>query len=89
MTPGHWDDPGRRCFGFQLGRTDAREAALLVLINAGNEEIPFALPPATGTGWLLQLDSAHPDFDAGTAAGATIRVPAHGLLLLTATDLQA
>jgi glycogen operon protein len=78
MTRAHWEDGANRCFGFRLGRNSVEESALLVLMNAGTEDVVFVLPPAPGGDWVLELDAAGEDVDppgaravrgrAGTAA---------------------
>ena len=85
MTRGQWEDAANRCFGFRLGREHAREAALLVLINAGGQDAAFTLPPAPGEPWELQLDSAQPDLPrAGEwETSAACAVPARALLVLS------
>jgi len=87
MTRGHWEDGANRCFGFRLGRDNALESALLVLINAGHGEVGFVLPPAPGEHWALQLDSAQAHLPQGVTitAPAQVTVPARALLLFTST----
>jgi glycogen operon protein len=51
MTREDWDDGANRAFGFLLGRVDAAEEAILVLMNAHAEALPFRLPPAPGAPW--------------------------------------
>ena len=60
ITREQWDDRANRCFGCRIGRDNADEAALLVLINAGVADAAFALPPPPGGMWQLQLDTALP-----------------------------
>ena len=85
MTPEQWEDAANRCFGFTLGRDDAQEAALLVLINAGGQEVAFTLPAAPGGVWELRLDTSRPDPPPASAAiaAASASVPARGLLILS------
>jgi len=97
MTREQWEDGANRCFGFRLGRDSILESALLVLINAGDAEAGFDLPPAPGKHWTLQLDTAqaylprpqlHPTGSA-SAAPAQVTVAARALLLFTSTPEQA
>jgi len=85
MTREHWEDGANRCFGLRLGRDNAQEAALLVLINAGSADIPFTLPPAPGGAWEMELDTARPDLSrASTGVGVpSVAVPARSLLVLS------
>ncbi|MBL8385472.1 MAG: glycogen debranching protein GlgX [Burkholderiales bacterium] len=57
MTPSDWEDPARRAFGFQLGRPDPDEAALLVVVNGGGGDLAFVLPPPTGAPWTILIGS--------------------------------
>jgi isoamylase len=58
MTREHWQDEANRCLGFVLGRANAAEDAIAVLINGSDEEVRFALPPPPGLSWRRVLDSA-------------------------------
>lgn len=91
ITREQWEDRGNRCFGFRIGRDNAEEAALLVLLNAGAAETAFTLPPAPGGSWRLQLDSARPALtdDAQSSHRSAITVPAHALLVLTSAPEAA
>ena len=89
ITRGQWDDRSNRCFGCRIGRENADEAALLVLINAGATDVSFALPPPPGGVWQLQLDTAQPRAPADVAATATVAVPARGLLVLSSAPEAA
>ena len=81
MTPEQWENRVNRCFGFRLGRNHESETALLVLLNAGDQDTTFVLPPPPAGDWALLIDTAQ----AGTIAphAASVMVPAHGLLLLS------
>ncbi len=81
MTPARWESPDSRCFGFQIGRIDPAEAAMLALFNRGDEDVGFTLPAAPGGGWVLRVDTARPDAT-NVPAGAAIAVPARALLIL-------
>ena len=86
MSAADWDDQANRCFGFQLGRIDACESALLVLLNGAMEEVEFRLPPAPGEAWRLALDSSQ------LAAGIGEQVahlPGEAVLLLISSPLGA
>jgi isoamylase len=80
-----WEDGTNRCFGFRLGRNSADEAALLVLINAGGNDVAFTLPPPPGGLWQLQLDTARNELVWASSGGtaASTAVPAHGLLVFS------
>ncbi len=81
MTPARWEDGVDRCFGFQLGRQDASEAALLVLINGGEEDVEFKLPAAPREPWrqIFETSLPAPLPQAGVARPA---VAAHALVVL-------
>ncbi|MGB8599840.1 MAG: glycogen debranching protein GlgX [Burkholderiales bacterium] len=85
MTREQWDDGTNRCFGFRLGRDNLQEAALLVLINAGDEDVVFTLPSPPGTNWELQIDTAQPDLQRASAgiSAAFAAVPARAMLVLS------
>ncbi|HTD89273.1 MAG TPA: DUF3459 domain-containing protein, partial [Burkholderiales bacterium] len=87
MTPAQWENHADRCFGLQLGRTTANESALLVLINAGDQDTAFALPPPPAGEWALLIATAL----AATSAphAASVMVPAQGLLLLASADVSS
>ncbi len=99
MTRVQWEDGTNRCFGFRLGRNSGAESALLVLMNAGTQEVAFTLPPAPGGDWVLQLDTAQDvtpraggrttpaeaQAAATVTATTTTMVSARGLLLLSST----
>ncbi len=89
MTQAQWDDGANRCFGFRLGRDNAQEHALLVLLNAATQDLEFVLPAALAAGWVIELDTAQTEFAATAQAGAAVTVPAHGLLVLTSAPDRA
>ncbi len=70
MTDEGWNAPHVRCLGVFLdgrtGEVDERGRSivgdtLLLLLNAGHEEIPFVLPPGDGPPWERILDTARPE----------------------------
>jgi isoamylase len=87
MTPHQWENRANRCFGFRLGRNRESETALLVLINASDQDTAFALPPPPTAGaWTLVLDTTQESLartDAGVEYAASAMVPARGLLVLS------
>jgi glycogen operon protein len=85
MTREQWENGANRCFGFRLGRDSAREAALLVLMNAGAEDVEFVLPPAPGGAWELRLDTTLPGSPRMSMllAPGVATVPARGLLFMS------
>ena len=88
MTPGRWESEDSRCFGFLLGRLEARETALLVLINGGDGDILFTLPAPPGSAWSLLLDTADPAA-ASREFHAAATVPARALLVLASAGGSA
>jgi glycogen operon protein len=56
MSPADWQE-SRHSFGFLLGAPARGDDAFLVLINADEQEVSFALPPPR---WALILDTAEP-----------------------------
>ena len=81
MTPADWDAPHNRAFGFLLGRAEADETAVLVLLNAATEHVEFELPAPPYGSWRLVLDSA--GGASGPMAGLQT-VPAEGVVVLLA-----
>jgi glycogen operon protein len=84
MRP-QWEDGANRCFGFRLGRENAQETAVLVLINASAEDVAFTLPSPPGGAWELRIDTAQRERpgENAEAMAATVTVPARGLLVLS------
>ena len=85
MTHAQWEDKANRSFGFRLGRDNEQEAAMLVLINASTEDIPFTLPPPPVGNWQLQIDTAQtapPGERVGKVATSAV-VSARALMVLT------
>ena len=88
MTPERWDDRANRCFGFSLGRDDLQEAALLVLINAGHEDVNFVLVPSPGASWESQIDTAAADTLSFKVDVGTQSVPVLAQSLRVFTSMQ-
>jgi len=84
MTPDHWQEWANNCFGFQIGRLDAAETALLILINGDPAEMPFALPHSPSGAWIRLIDSADPDAPEHAFETSTV-VPPRALLLLASS----
>lgn len=61
----------------------------VLMFNAHSDAVTFTLPPQDyGTDWVLRLDTATGRFDADDEpidAGATLELPAHSMLVLSAT----
>ena len=94
LTPGHWQEPGRRHLALLLAGgaapdlgTDGRpqqDATLLLLLNAADRPASYALPTrAGGEVWRTLLDTAD-DAAAGTVQRGSATVAARALLLLAA-----
>jgi glycogen operon protein len=67
MTDARWRESEARCLGILIddaasgpATRDAREASLLLLVNAGSRVVPFALPAVDGSEstWSVLLDTA-------------------------------
>jgi isoamylase len=60
MSDGEWNDPELRCLGVGLGGT-ASAPELMLLLNPTESECEFHLPAnASGNGWEVVIDTAHP-----------------------------
>ncbi len=86
----HWGDDGLRVFGMQIGNDRVEADRLLILFNAGTEDVPFRLAPIVGGPWRPALDTTEPTGaphrDAPPVpAGGTVPLPAHSVLVLTAS----
>ncbi|MBK8740322.1 MAG: glycogen debranching protein GlgX [Betaproteobacteria bacterium] len=88
MTPGRWESEDSRCFGFLLGRLEAQETALLVLINGSDGDIEFTPPAPSGSAWTLLLDTADPAA-ATREFHAAATVPGRALLVLASAGGSA
>jgi len=58
MTVDAWQDYGLRALGYQISPQSAGGRVLLVLMNAGGEDVPFLLPAHPGFGWETLADTA-------------------------------
>jgi len=74
MTPENWRDPNARCIGVLLdGRAQetgirrvGSDSTLLLILNAHDDVVPFALPEAVGgSEWVRLIDTAEGPADAG------------------------
>ncbi|HET7729087.1 MAG TPA: glycogen debranching enzyme GlgX, partial [Usitatibacter sp.] len=79
MTPEHWDDDGRRCFGMLLDgrapetgiRRRGELATLLLVFNAWQDVVGFKLPKLSGgERWALLLDTNLPGAPGDTRFGS-------------------
>jgi isoamylase len=70
MTEENWHDPQARALGVMIDgrseangpRKDARDATLLLILNAHHDVVPFTLPAvAGGARWTLVVDTNRPD----------------------------
>jgi isoamylase len=60
LSDGEWNDPELRCLGVGLGGT-ASAPELMLLLNPTEAECEFILPAnASGNGWEVVIDTAHP-----------------------------
>ncbi len=102
MEAHEWGAHEMKCFGFQLwapekGRASSARHPLcrdswLVLMNAGHEAVPFALPEENGEeGWLVVMDtSACPEagWNGRARARGSYLLGPHSLSLLGAPDAE-
>ncbi|MBL8381272.1 MAG: glycogen debranching protein GlgX [Burkholderiales bacterium] len=58
LRPEDWNDLGQRAFAYVIGRREASESLLLVLINGASDATTFALPPAAAAPWQVLLASS-------------------------------
>jgi glycogen operon protein len=91
MTPADWEVPWRRCLGMLIaageeslsGQPEVVEGSdLLLLLNAAETLVSFALPPGT---WSLIVDTARPDVPEAAesiADGRPYNLQARSLTLL-------
>jgi len=84
MTPAHWESLDSECFGFLLGRIEPFETALLVLINGGDRDVDFTLPPPPEAAWSLLVDTADAGRTAHTYGGSAL-VPGRALLIMASS----
>jgi glycogen operon protein len=71
-TVEQWEDPAKHCLGVLLGPTD-QEPALLVLMNAEDDDLEYTLP---GGEWSLLLDTS---VEEAPPAGAVVSHRRHRL----------
>lgn len=65
MTQDDWQDESLRCLGILLGNRHNTSHRLLLLLNAGDETIGFALPAAPqGAPWKCRFDTAQDGLEA-------------------------
>lgn len=93
LTPGgdrpdtaFWHDAERACIGCLLTQVAAGDAvphALLLILNAAESAVDFALPPAV-SGWRCRVDTAREPwvFDGPALAAPGVRVAARSVQLL-------
>jgi len=75
-----WGDPAQRVLGARIGAPGQPGEALLLLMNAGDTDAAFALPPGR---WRVLLDTAAaPLPEAGAMAHTPWPLAAHSLVLL-------
>ncbi len=86
-APG-WDNPGNRVLAFTLGGVAEDAPDLHVLMNMGEESLPFRIPRLRGRSWYRYADTALPkeaamDTKATTKAdGETYRVTGRSIVIL-------
>jgi glycogen debranching enzyme GlgX len=82
LADADWRDPAQRVLGAAIGAPGPTGQALLLLMNAGDSDVPFALPAGR---WRVLLDTAA-NSPAAPEAGAVAHTPwplaAHSLVLL-------
>ncbi len=84
MTPEDWNDPSRRALGILMGEPGTR---LLMAMNAGHEDVDFALPDIGPAAWARLVDTATGRADAAATDGGEgpiVALPARTLLLFKA-----
>ena len=85
LRASNWNDPVARAIGLRIDRPGCSTRRLLLLVNAGERELDFQLPPGH---WQALLDSSSPH-GAPTLAGIdtpALQVAARSLLLLQQTE---
>ncbi|HMO28991.1 glycogen debranching protein GlgX [Enterovirga sp.] len=87
MGPEDWQDADRRCLGMRIGEGPGA-VRLLVLMQAGEEEIAFRLPPEGP--WRLVLDTGEPEGEPAAPrepeAGGTFLLQPRSLVLFLNRD---
>jgi glycogen operon protein len=91
-----WHAPARRALGMRVrghdanGKPDASAPDTLLLLNAGDAPLHFALPrDARAHAWSVRADSAEPVLAPDAVALDSVRVGAHGVCMLIALRRQA
>jgi len=91
MTPARWEDVTARAFGCRFGRLAPDESAVLVLVNGGDAEARFVLPPLADGTWRLALDTADPRVgaDGSRAVAGPVGVADRSLVALVSAPVRA
>lgn len=92
MTQEAWDFPEGKVLGLQRAcrLADGREEISLMLMNAGDTDIVFSLPPpAPGHAWSRVLDSALADATMAPVEGGAHTVISHSVVLLLSVAQEA
>jgi glycogen operon protein len=84
MTMDDWDDPERRCFGFQLGNDAPDGQRFLMLFNAGADETEFRLAAEPADAWVAVFDTRLPE---GLVRGAPARLDSGGAIAVGGRSL--
>jgi pullulanase/glycogen debranching enzyme len=84
MTQSEWRDPGSRTLGIWFGEHSRSVEHLLLLVNAGDSEQSFGLPPAPADGpWICLFDTALEGVGANSLGSAhSYALKAHSVALL-------
>jgi glycogen operon protein len=84
MTQSEWRDPNSRALGIWFGEHSRSVEHLLLLVNAGDSEQSFALPPAPADDpWICLFDSALDDIGASSLGAAhSYALKSHSIALL-------
>jgi len=89
LSSEHWNNHVSRVLGVCIGRPARNPGPLLLLFNAGDRDMPFALPDGD---WRMLMDSADPEVDLDGASRVlrnTATLPARSLWLLGAAAHDA
>jgi glycogen operon protein len=80
-----WNDPAARAIGLRIDRPGCSTRRLLLLVNAGERELDFQLPPGH---WQALLDSSSPRGVPTLEAidAPALQVPARCVMLLQLTE---
>lgn len=87
LAEADWHDPTRRCMGVLYDGADPAEGhrRLLLLFNAGEAEVAFALPGPASARWMLVLDTTEEE-TAPRECGAEYRLAGGSLAVLTGRE---